>query len=87
MDTGLGMEGGTDGHRTRDGRWDRWTRMEGRTIDTGLGWKVGQMDTGLGIEGGTDKHRVGQMDTGLGMEGGTDGHRTRDGRWDRWTQD
>ncbi len=26
MDTGLGMEGGTDGHRTRDGRWDRWTR-------------------------------------------------------------
>ncbi len=30
---------------------------------------------------------TGQMDTGLGMEGGTDGHRTRDGRWDRWTQD
>ncbi len=37
MDTGLGMEGGTDGHRTRDGRWtdghktrdgrwDRWTQ-------------------------------------------------------------
>ncbi len=36
MDIGLGMEGGTgghrtrmegrtDGHRTRDGRWDRWT--------------------------------------------------------------
>ncbi len=30
MDTGLGMEGGTDGlgtdgHRTRDGRWDRST--------------------------------------------------------------
>ncbi len=22
IDTGLGMEGGTDGHRTRDGRWD-----------------------------------------------------------------
>ncbi len=28
-----------------------------------------------------------QMDTGLGKEGGTDGHRTRDGRWDRKTQD
>ncbi len=35
MDTGLGMEGGTDGLRTRDGggtdglrneRWDRWTQ-------------------------------------------------------------
>ncbi len=25
MDTGLGIEGGTDGHRTRDERWDRWT--------------------------------------------------------------
>ncbi len=25
MDTVLGMEGGTDGHRTRDGKWDRWT--------------------------------------------------------------
>ncbi len=33
MNTGLGMECGTDGHRTRDGRWDRWTRlgMEGGT--------------------------------------------------------
>ncbi len=30
---------------------------------------------------------MGQMDPGLGMEGGTDGHRTRDGRWDRSTQD
>ncbi len=35
MDTGLGMEvttdghkteGGTDGHRTKDERWDRWTQ-------------------------------------------------------------
>ncbi len=26
MDTGLGMDGETDGHRTRDGRWDRWTK-------------------------------------------------------------
>ncbi len=37
MHTGLGMEGGTDGHRTRmegetdghstrDKRWDRWTQ-------------------------------------------------------------
>ncbi len=25
-DTGLGMEGETDGHRIRDGRWDRWTQ-------------------------------------------------------------
>ncbi len=31
--------------------------------------------------------QVGPMDTGLGMEGGTDGHRTRDGKWDRCTQD
>ncbi len=38
------------------------------------------MDTGLGMEGGNNGHK-------LGMEGGTDGHRTRDGRWDRWTQD
>ncbi len=30
---------------------------------------------------------VGQMDTGLGMKGGTDEHSTRDGRWDRSTQD
>ncbi len=27
MDTGLAMEGGTVGHRTRDGRWDRWTHL------------------------------------------------------------
>ncbi len=26
MDTGLGMEGGTDGHRARVERWDRWTQ-------------------------------------------------------------
>ncbi len=35
MDSGLGMEvgqmdsgmkGGTDGHRTRDEKWDRWTQ-------------------------------------------------------------
>ncbi len=44
------------------------------------------------MEGGTDGTqdegwKVGQMDTGLGMEGGTDGHRTRNGRWDKWTQD
>ncbi len=50
MDTGLVMDGGTDGHRTRDGRWDRWTQD--------LGWKVGQMDTGLGMEGGTDGRRT-----------------------------
>ncbi len=24
MDTGLGIKGETDGHRTRDGLWDRW---------------------------------------------------------------
>ncbi len=24
MDTGLGMEGGINGHMTRDGRWDLW---------------------------------------------------------------
>ncbi len=24
--TGPGMEGGTDGYRTRDGRCDRWTQ-------------------------------------------------------------
>ncbi len=39
------------------------------------------MVTGLGMD------QVGQMDSGLGTEGGTDGHRTRDGRWDRWTQE
>ncbi len=50
MDTGLGMKGGTDGHRTRDGRWDRWTQD--------YRWKVGQMDTGLVMEGGTDGHRT-----------------------------
>ncbi len=33
MDTGLVMKGGTDGHRTRDVRWDRWTQD--------YGWKVG----------------------------------------------
>ncbi len=48
MDTGLGMKGGTDGHRTRDGRWDRWTQD--------LGWKVGPMDSGM--KGGTDGHRT-----------------------------
>ncbi len=26
MDKGLGIEGGTDGHRTSDERWDRWTQ-------------------------------------------------------------
>ncbi len=26
VDTGLGMEGGIDGHRTRDERWDRSTQ-------------------------------------------------------------
>ncbi len=44
----LGMEGGTDGHRTRDGLWDRW-------ILTWDGW-VGQIDTGLGMNSGTDGH-------------------------------
>ncbi len=72
-------------------------------MDTGLGWKVGQMDTGLGMEGRTDEHRSrdgswNRWTLGLGMkggtdghrtgmEGGTDGHRTRVGRWDRWTPD
>ncbi len=50
MDIGLGMKGGTDGYRTRDGRWDRWTLDEG--------WKVGQKDIGLGMDGGTDEHRT-----------------------------
>ncbi len=26
IDSGLGMEGGTDIHRTMDGSWDRWTQ-------------------------------------------------------------
>ncbi len=26
IDTGLGIKGGTEGHRTRNGRWDRWTK-------------------------------------------------------------
>ncbi len=25
MDTALEIIGGTGGHRTRDGKWDRWT--------------------------------------------------------------
>ncbi len=38
------------------------------------------MDTGLGW-------KVRQMDAGLTMEGKTDGRRTRDGMWDRCTED
>ncbi len=34
-------------------------------MDTGLGWKVGQMDTGLELEGRTDGYKT-------RMEGGTD---------------
>ncbi len=45
MDTGLGMEGETDGHRMRDGRWDRWDTgrgMEGGT--DGHGTRNGRWD-------------------------------------------
>ncbi len=52
MDTGLGMEGWTDGHRTKNGRWDRW--VVGQMV-TGLGMDGGQIDTRLGMNG---EHRT-----------------------------
>ncbi len=34
MDTGLGIDGRTDGQRTRDKRWDRWIKKIGMERET-----------------------------------------------------
>ncbi len=50
-------------------------------MDTGTRDGSGKMDQ-------TRDERCGQWTQELGGGGmGTDGHMTRDGRWDKWTQD